>query len=286
MRSIFCSFIFVILTKSAYCQFRKVEQDFVRYLLNSKQYEEAVIILEEKLHFAEQESERDSLYFSLGKTYYSLQKLEEACKFFDKVSSSDENLKSASIFLYAYSNAYLHRFAEAQRALMTLSTSTNSFEFLKTFELAGLSLLLKDFEKFDSLSTHFDPHRMEVQERQENFLKYRKDISKLKRKSPFVAATLSGIVPGLGRIYAGKKATGIYSFIAGTLLGLQVYEGYRKDGVKSARFIFYGTLFSTFYIGNIWGSALSVKVARDEKQEAIQHQVLVDMHIPIRTIFQ
>jgi hypothetical protein len=59
----------------------------------------------------------------------------------------------------------------------------------------------------------------------------------------------------------------------------------RKDGVSSPRFIIYGSLFSLFYIGNIWGSALSVKIKRQEFNEKIDEQILFDMHIPLRTLF-
>jgi hypothetical protein len=153
-------------------------------------------------------------------------------------------------------------------------------------QLAGFSILEKDFHTFDSLKQYFTYDRIDTQQQFENLLIYRNDMKSLKRKSPLVAGVLSGLIPGAGRVYGGKKATGIYSLIAGTLLGLQVYEGYKKDGLKSARFIIYGSLFSVFYIGNIWGSIVTIKVARDEKEEAIRHQVLIDMHIPLRTIFQ
>jgi tetratricopeptide (TPR) repeat protein len=267
-------------------QFRSVEQEFIQYLIQSRQYEEAVTVVNEKLTHSDRISEKDSLHFLLGRTYYSLQKLEEANKAFEQVTRENDLLYAPTVFLYSYNCAYLGRYGAARYTLNAYSPSSSELGSLKVLQLAGFSILEKDFHTFDSLKQYFTYDRIDTQQQFENLLIYRNDMKSLKRKSPLVAGVLSGLIPGAGRVYGGKKATGIYSLIAGTLLGLQVYEGYKKDGLKSARFIIYGSLFSVFYIGNIWGSIVTIKVARDEKEEAIRHQVLIDMHIPLRTIFQ
>jgi hypothetical protein len=79
---------------------------------------------------------------------------------------------------------------------------------------------------------------------------------------------------------------GIYSLLISSLLGLQAYEGFQKDGINSVRFILYGSLFSAFYVANIWGSVLSIKMIKNERTEAIHNQILLDLHIPLRTLFR
>ncbi len=286
MRLALLLFFWFALVNDCLGQFSNTEHEFVRYLLITKQQDEAIFILKQKLLTSKRLSERDSINFLIGRTYYSNQSLKEATQYLSQVGSTDAFLQDQSAFLYAYSKSYLSEYKEAYSTLSQYSLREPSFIPLKTFQLAGVALLSNDFDTFDSLERNFNSDRLDVKQRQENFLVYRKDLQSLKQRSPFIAATLSGILPGLGRVYGGKKATGIYSFIAATLLGLQVHEAYRKDGINSPRFIVYGTLFSAFYIGNIWGSALSVKVSRNEKEEAIKHQILVDMHIPLRSVFQ
>lgn len=286
MRPILLLLFGLVLTSASFGQFNNTEHEFIRYLLQTKQQDEAIFILKQKLLASRRLSERDSINFLIGKTHYSNQKLEEATFYLHQVGNTNALLQDQSVFLYAYSKAFLNDYEEAYNSLSGYALQEPSLVSLKTFELSGVALLSKNFSAFDSLQQNFNSDRLEVKQRQENFMVYRRDLQKLKTRSPFIAATLSGIIPGLGRVYGGKKATGIYSFIAGSLLGLQVYEAYRKDGINSPRFIIYGTLFSAFYIGNIWGSALSVKISRNEKEEAIRHQVLVDMHIPLRAVFQ
>ncbi len=63
------------------------------------------------------------------------------------------------------------------------------------------------------------------------------------------------------------------------------YEAYRKAGAGSARFIAFGSLFSVFYIANIWGSVLAVKIKQKEYYRAYDNQILFDLHIPLRNLY-
>jgi hypothetical protein len=100
-----------------------------------------------------------------------------------------------------------------------------------------------------------------------------------------VAGLLSAVVPGAGKVYAGQLGQGVAIFLQNSIFALQAWEGYRKDGPRSARFLIYSGLFTVFYIGNVWGSVLSVQIKRQEMYERINNQILFDMHIPLRTIF-
>jgi hypothetical protein len=100
-----------------------------------------------------------------------------------------------------------------------------------------------------------------------------------------VAGIMSAIIPGSGKVYAGKTGQGVITFIQNVALGFQAYEAYRKDGWRSPRFLLYSSLFSFFYVGNIWGSTLTVNVRRQEFNDKINEQILVNMQIPLRTVF-
>ena len=112
-----------------------------------------------------------------------------------------------------------------------------------------------------------------------------RQIQMFRPKSPWVAGIMSVVIPGSGKIYAGKTGQGIITFIQNLALGLQAYEAYRRDGWKSPRFLVYGGLFTFFYVGNIWGSALTVHVRRQEFNDKVNEQILFNMQIPIRTVF-
>jgi len=110
-------------------------------------------------------------------------------------------------------------------------------------------------------------------------------LSSFKHRSPVLAGFYSALLPGAGKWYAGKKKQAIAAFLPIISLAAITYESYRKDGVKSARFIGFGTLFSIFYIGDIWGSTLSVKIRRNEFYKEYDNKILFDMHIPLRNFF-
>lgn len=97
---------------------------------------------------------------------------------------------------------------------------------------------------------------------------------------------LSAIVPGLGKIYAGRLGEGVSAFLITTTMGLVAVENYIKDGWKDPKTIIFGSLFSVFYIGNIWGSTLSVKLINDEFNKEVNEQILFNLRVPLRIIFE
>jgi TM2 domain-containing membrane protein YozV len=78
-----------------------------------------------------------------------------------------------------------------------------------------------------------------------------------------LAGTLSAIIPGTGRIYAGRLTDGLYSLLVIGTTGWQAYEGFQDDGVRSTRGWIYGAVCGFFYLGNVYGSVVAVKIHND-----------------------
>lgn len=283
-RFVFTFLLFTTLTTQA--QFHRTSSGFVTYLLNKKLYSEAILVLKQKLQHTPDNASRDSLSLLIGKTYYAQQLLPQSIEYLDKVSTANSVLYREAVFFSAFNEAYSKQFDVSIKKLSRLSNLEDQWLELRNFELAGSFLLQGNFERFDSLQQIFKGEWPIIAQQQANFLLYRKNLEEIKGKSPFLAGTLSALVPGAGKFYAGRKGNGIYTFLISSLLGLQAFEAYQKEGIESARFIIYSSLFTSFYIGNVWGSVLAVNVVRNEKRDAITHQILFDMHIPLRTLFQ
>lgn len=279
-------FLFLTYSFLSNAQFRDTPNRFVLHLLNNKMYDEAILVLNEKLNYAVSQPQRDSMNFLLGKTYYTLQQLPQSIEKFDLVTDTTASFYAEAKFFSAFNEAYLNKYELAEKKLSSMKSNNLQWNQLKTFEQAGVALLQSKFIRFDSLKNQFTDEWPIISQQQKNFTSYKESLTEINHKSVFVAGALSALLPGAGKFYAGKKGNGIYTLLISSLLGAQAYEAYRKDGIKSVRFIIYGSLFTSFYVGNIWGSALAVKIVRDEKRDAIHHQVLFDMHIPLRTIFQ
>ena len=105
-------------------------------------------------------------------------------------------------------------------------------------------------------------------------------------KSAFLAGLYSSLLPGMGKVYAGDYGSGVSAFLTNAALGAMFYENFRKDGIKDPKTIIFGTLFSAFYIGNIWGSVVNVKVHNQILYDGINQQILLELHIPLRTVFK
>jgi len=95
-----------------------------------------------------------------------------------------------------------------------------------------------------------------------------------KLKSPFIAAGLSTLLPGTGKIYTRNWSDGLFSmlFIAGNTW--QAYRGFNEKGIKSTYGWVFAGLSASFYIGNIFGSAKAAKRYNKVKKDEINNQIL------------
>jgi TM2 domain-containing membrane protein YozV len=95
----------------------------------------------------------------------------------------------------------------------------------------------------------------------------------LPRKSPLLAAALSMVVPGLGRVYLGRWPDGLLSFLlVGTTAALAA-QGFYKDGTDSVRGWILGGVAGLLYAGNVYGSAVGAVVQRRDAEEALMQEV-------------
>jgi len=81
------------------------------------------------------------------------------------------------------------------------------------------------------------------------------DIS-VSRKSPILGGFLSAIVPGTGKIYAGRAFDGLLSLLINVSTGYSAYRAYRYG--RELEFYLYSGLFLIFYLGDIYGSYVAV----------------------------
>lgn len=150
-----------------------------------------------------------------------------------------------------------------------------------TFMLAGLHLLNRNANGFksiaapDSLDTPYYSFSALTD------LNYR--MGDIPHKSPYVAAALSAIIPGAGKLYAKRKGDAIAVFLLHAGLAAMAYEGYyRTNNIYNWRTITFGSLFAAYYSVNIYGSVLAVKLTTYEYNKSFDAQVLMQLHMPVR----
>jgi hypothetical protein len=262
------------------------EFNFLIHLSKNKLFDEAEVIKSRLFKSSEiTQAYKDSINFLLASAYYNTQQPFKAKPLFLNVSD-EPFFYYKSRYIAGLIDIELGKVDSAYINYTNIEESTNSdLNELKKFEVLGLTLLKKKYVSFDSLSNQFQFNNPILNEEFLSLKKYRTIDEKIKRKSPLLAGTLSAIIPGLGKVYAGNNGQALASFLTCGLMGGIVVENYFRLGMYHPQTIFFTGIFSLFYIGNIYGSALSVQIVKTEKQLENKHNILVGIKLPITKFF-
>jgi len=95
----------------------------------------------------------------------------------------------------------------------------------------------------------------------------------LPNKSPLLAAGLSAVVPGLGRVYIGRWQDGLVSFLLVGLSAALSAQGFYEEGSHSVRGWIVGSAGALLYVGNVYGSAVGAVVQRRDAEEALSQDL-------------
>ena len=115
--------------------------------------------------------------------------------------------------------------------------------------------------------------------RDENRMRIDKTLSEIvdkslliKKKSPVLAGIFSAIVPGSGKVYAGRWTDGLVSFLMTSSAGFVAIRGISKNKNNFYPWAM-GTMSVVYYSGNIFGSAKLAKNINKNKEDELVNQV-------------
>lgn len=255
---------------------------FVDHLVRTGNFKEALHLLDSTdCHLLQS---NDSANYLRGWSLYSLQRLQLSSEYLLKVSEGS-GLYAKSHFFAAYNYTHL---GDYHRALNTLSTAGENhagFQSLGSFEKAGIYLLMGDTAAYRKSFSKANRNLYGLSKSYDNVEKIANDLLYHKRKSPFLAGILSGVIPGSGKFYSGRKGEAISAFIATTGLGFVTFENQRKNGWNNFATIAFGTAFALSYVTNIYGAVLSARIVEIEYQNNVKNSILFNLHIPLRNTF-
>lgn len=256
---------------------------FIDFLTENNKNREALHLLSNTNEL----SNSDTVNYLKGMNYYLLKKTDSASYCFNLVTPAS-NFFTKSKFFESINLSYSKKYKPALNSFSAFSNDTvQKYSQLINIVSAGNYLLLRDYKRFDSLSVGFLYNDYNYSNEQSRLVDLKQRSLKLKKKSPFVAGALSAVVPGLGKFYAGKKGAGLAAFAANGALAAMAFESYyRTKSFKSPQFITFTTLFSFFYVGNIFGSVFSIKQQIKSVNGKINNEILASIHVPIVRIFK
>ena len=227
----------------------KNSKNFATYLFNTGQYELSKHELERINFFCDFDS---TIQLMLLKSYRKLNLFKQEELFY--VTNGIENFDRLSgDFRDEYIRLLMteKRYGEVQKILDERKTFSQQYEYR-----LGTELLLKNWEKAYQIS-QTNVARM-------NFkimgLKHIAEKSYgAKRKSPWLAALMSVVLPGSGKAYCGYWGDGAISFTFTASTAFFAIRGFNKYGTRSVYPWIIGGLAVSYYAANIYGGATSAK---------------------------
>ena len=277
---------FILSTHYVYSQ-NTVATDFeyINYLIKNNQSRDAIFFLNQTDSLKNTKSVNDSLNYYYGIAYYELKNPDSAAICFKKISQT-ATIKTQSNFFESINLIYTGNYRAAKEPLFRLVVdSSSNFQQQKELQLCGIYLLEKNYKPADSLCNLFSLSNHLFSEEQKALKAVLFKTQHTKKKSPFVAGLLSTAVPGLGKYYAGRKGQAFASFFSTLGMALIATENLYRGGIKSPQFIITSSIFSIFYLGNIVGSAYSVKMAKKQQVLLMDNEIKSAVHKPFRRIF-
>ena len=282
------SFLFLLVLASFECSAQRSfvkDFDFLMHLKRIDAFSEGVYFIDQNIGHHTGLGKQDTLQYFKGIFSYQLKEHQQSIAALKLVGNTNPTYRAHSHFLSAFQEAYLGNHDSAVIGLGADSFSNDFFSEIQAHLFAGISLLRRDYDTYLVHRNSFSKNYYQLSKFQDQLALNYEGLLQSKKKSAFLAGALSAVVPGAGKFYLGKIGEGYTTLLVSTILALGAREAYRRDGPDSFRFGLFTGLFSTVYIANIWGSVLGVKIYRDDINATFDEAILLNMHVPLRTIF-
>jgi len=241
---------------------KKHSEDFANYLYNSGDYK---LANEEYFRLAFL-SPDDSLYKLRWLETYRLSGMpQKEYEAFYKIFPSKNEIKGAFAKEYLKLDVSLElgndiiSFAKDNPAL---SPQEKKLFLLTGYLVSG---------KWDSAGTiNITPQDLPVTQNLQSIVK---ETRRIKFKKPWLAATLSTVIPGTGKMYSGRVWDGVISFVFVAGNAFLAYRGFSQRGIGSGIGWFFAASGTFFYLGNIYGSYKAAIHFNNQKRHEIHHKV-------------
>ncbi len=254
---------------------------FGQFLWEQRDYSRAATEFERYV-FLNPHRKLPRLRYRIGLCYYRLGELERALRYFQEAfqlgnapSLKDSSrLAMAAVYLRRGENGALLSLLSENGARVSRSEIRRRLHLFRAFYF----LQMGDW----NLAAHSVPDTAGVSSREFALAVRRiRDLARKGRelpyKSPVKAALLSGLLPGGGRFYLGRKQDGFYSLLLITGSALLSYRGYRNHGPAHFQTIFFGSTAALLYLGNIYGSAVAARLHNRQIEERLWNEIDEEM---------
>lgn len=237
------------------------------YIRSAKEYERYMISCPD---------DSDKALYKIGLCYRHTNNIDKAISIFQKIINEYPNseLKFSANFQIGYTYFISGQYKNSQSHIYDLSKRELTINQRKKLDILSALNHLKQREwRLANELIRNSPDQLSEDQNIDRILSDLKKISfdgvNRKHKSRFWASFMSAIVPGMGKIYCQQYGNGFFSFITVSSTGFLAYNGFKENGLKSVKGWIFGSLFSIFYAGNIYGSGISALAYNDYVESEI-----------------
>jgi tetratricopeptide (TPR) repeat protein len=236
---------------------------FAEYLYKTGQYDYAIEEFRRVIFLSPYDSDAKS---RIVDAYMAKEDFNRAAGFFESYFSPFDTLpvslqkKGLKIYVILDDFSTAHEYLRRSK-MDTLSKQT---------WMLGLILLQKKWKEAEGFYQKHMDNSMPVYHQFGTALNRRLES---KTKSPFLAGTLSAVIPGLGKVYTKNYGDGFMAFLFTGLNLWQAYQGFKKEGVHSVRGWIFGAIGFSFYLGNVYGAVKSAEKYNKKIDDDVTNEV-------------
>jgi hypothetical protein len=277
--------LFIFLTSSQILQAQFFENitlndkiKFVNYLHANRQTDDAYYFL----HYINSGVSSDTLLFKEARYLLELKRELNADSVL-KLISSMQNISDSMICKVKLMQNHVEILKGSIEKLNPPSCGGNSLKKdLWRIQLLASTLLNKKKDEFDVIFNSSKCSDPILSLLEFNLYILQQERLKHHKKNGFIAGLFSALLPGSGKIYAGKPHEALHSFLPVALNAAQSAEGYYYRKFKSPHFYVFGSIATVFYASNIVGSARACKRYNAEFEEKIRSDVEFELSKLVR----
>lgn len=219
---------------------------YANYLYRQGNYQLAIPEFERLVYF---NPNRQGYKLQLLETYFRVQAYEEI--------EASVNRWSTDEVSYPFSLYYLKvqfregDFEEASRVLSPKSGFRFPENKLRAYQLVSYGLAGRWSDAADLCPASTDENQPASFREYCNIIN---EADQFREKKPWVAAGMSAVVPGLGKVYTRDYVDALVNFLFIGVTAFQAYRGFSSESISDLQGWIYGGVALSFYLGNVYGS--------------------------------
>lgn len=226
------------------------------------------------------------IYYQIGRCFFNTSRPEEASQYFKKAAEDlNDTLQDSALFAYTSALYFSGQSDDFQHAMSSLSNRIMDPERKIQLILLQTGHYLKN-EEWKKADTFLKKSTAGLAAEESRSISIMEGLTErglhLPHKSPLLAGVMSTLIPGTGKMYAGRFGDGIFSLLLISGTSWLSYEGFRDSGISSFKGWLFGGLSLFFHTGNVYGSVKAAQVTNHFSKETLQNEVEKYLTLTIR----